>query len=57
VSSSWPPVTITSIVEGEGDVAAMPKLLHRIAAELGINGLRTPKLSGFHVVGWSRQEV
>jgi hypothetical protein len=43
VSSSWPPVTITSIVEGEGDVAAMPKLLHRIAAELGINGLRTPK--------------
>jgi hypothetical protein len=43
VTSSWSPVTITSIVEGEGDVAALPKLLHRIAAELGVEGLRTPK--------------
>jgi Domain of unknown function (DUF4276) len=43
VSSSWSPVTIVAIVEGEGDVAALPKLLYRIAAELGVGGLRVPK--------------
>jgi hypothetical protein len=36
------PVTIASIVEGPGDVAALPKLLHRLAAELMGGALRTP---------------
>jgi hypothetical protein len=43
MSTPSSPITIISIVEGEGDVAAMPKLLYRIAAELGVEGLRTPK--------------
>jgi hypothetical protein len=36
VSSSWAPATIVSIVEGDGEVRALPKVLHRIAAELGV---------------------
>lgn len=36
------PVTIASIVEGPGDVAALPRLLHRLAAELLGGALRTP---------------
>jgi len=34
-------MTIASIVEGDGEVTALPKLLHRIAGELGVS-LRTP---------------
>lgn len=41
MSPDWTPVTIASIVEGDGEVVAVPKLLHRIAAELGV-GLLTP---------------
>jgi Domain of unknown function (DUF4276) len=36
-------VTIATVVEGEGEVGALPKVLQRIAAELGVWGLRTPK--------------
>jgi Domain of unknown function (DUF4276) len=36
-------VTIASIVEGHGKVSAMPKLLHRLAADLPTVDLRTPK--------------
>lgn len=36
-------VTIASVVEGEGEVAALPKVLQRIAHELQVWGLRTPK--------------
>ena len=42
MSGSWTPVTIASIVEGDGEVAALPKLLHRIAAELGVAKPLTP---------------
>jgi hypothetical protein len=42
MTGDWRPVTIASIVEGDGEVRALPKLLHRIAADLGIAGLRTP---------------
>jgi hypothetical protein len=42
VSASWAPPTIASIVEGEGEVRALPKLLHRIAAEFGVPNLLTP---------------
>jgi hypothetical protein len=35
-------VTIASIVEGDGEVRALPKLLHRIAGDLGVAGLLTP---------------
>jgi hypothetical protein len=35
-------VTIASIVEGEGDVAALPRLLHRLAAESLAGTLLTP---------------
>jgi Domain of unknown function (DUF4276) len=42
MSSSWTPVIIASVVEGDGDRAALPKVLHRIAEELGVT-LRTPK--------------
>jgi hypothetical protein len=41
VSSDWVPATVASIVEGDGEVIALPRLLHRIAAELGV-GLLTP---------------
>jgi Domain of unknown function (DUF4276) len=34
--SAWTQVTIASVVEGHGEVAAVPKLLHRIASDLGI---------------------
>jgi hypothetical protein len=34
-------VTIASLVEGEGEVAALPKVLHRLAAELDVT-LLTP---------------
>jgi Domain of unknown function (DUF4276) len=43
VISAWTPPTIASIVEGDGEVSALPKVLHRIAAELGVVGLMTPK--------------
>lgn len=36
-------VTIASIVEGHGEVFALPKLLHRLAAELPTVDLRTPR--------------
>jgi hypothetical protein len=43
VSATWAPAaTIASIVEGDGEVPALPKLLHRIAAELGVPSLLTP---------------
>jgi Domain of unknown function (DUF4276) len=42
VSDTWDPPTIASIVEGDGEVPALPKLLHRIAAELGVPSLLTP---------------
>ena len=41
--STWTPPTIASVVEGDGEVSALPKVLHRIAAELGVVGLQTPK--------------
>ena len=36
------PVTIASIGEGEGEVSALPKLLHRVAGELGMAPILTP---------------
>jgi hypothetical protein len=36
-------VTIASIVEGHGEVSALPKLLHRLAKEFPMVDLRTPK--------------
>jgi hypothetical protein len=42
MSNDWAPVTIASVVEGHGEVYAVPKLLYRIAADLGIP-LLTPK--------------
>jgi hypothetical protein len=36
-------VTIASIVEGYGEVTALPKLLHRLAADSGVSDLRTPQ--------------
>ncbi len=36
-------VTIASIVEGHGEVSALPKLLHRVAAEFPMVDLLTPK--------------
>lgn len=40
--SGWEPVTIVSIVEGDGEVKALPKLLHRVAAQLSVAQLLTP---------------
>jgi hypothetical protein len=37
------PQTIASIVEGDGEVGALPKLLHRIAAEIGVTSLHTER--------------
>ncbi|MFE9723137.1 DUF4276 family protein [Streptomyces sp. NPDC005794] len=37
------PVVIASVVEGDGEVKALPKLLHRIAGELGVWDLRVLK--------------
>jgi hypothetical protein len=42
MSDSWRPPTIAAIVEGDGEVRALPKLLHRIAVELGVPNLLTP---------------
>jgi Domain of unknown function (DUF4276) len=42
VNDTWAPPTVASIVEGDGEVPALPKLLHRIAAELGVPKLLTP---------------
>lgn len=42
MSGQWAPTTIASIVEGDGEVPALPKVLHRIAEELGVFGLQTP---------------
>jgi hypothetical protein len=42
MSNAWTPVTIASVVEGHGERDAVPKLLHRIATELGAL-LRTSK--------------
>jgi hypothetical protein len=36
-------VTVASIVEGHGEVSALPKLLHRMAKEFPMVNLRTPK--------------
>lgn len=35
-------ITIASVVEGEGEVTALPRLLYKLAAELGVVHLRTP---------------
>lgn len=37
---AWQTVTIASVVEGEGEVRALPKLLHRIGKELSVPDLR-----------------
>lgn len=42
MTGNWSPVVIASIVEGDGEVRALPKLLYRIAGDLGIAGLYTP---------------
>jgi hypothetical protein len=42
MSNVWVPITIASVVEGHGEVDALPKLLYRVAAELGVP-LLTPK--------------
>jgi hypothetical protein len=42
MNAPWVPPTIASIVEGDGEVRAVPKVLHRIAAELGVPNLLTP---------------
>jgi hypothetical protein len=42
VNAAWSPPTIASIVEGDGEVPALPKLLHRIAAEQGVPNPLTP---------------
>jgi hypothetical protein len=42
VTEPWSQVTIALIVEGDGEVRALPKLLHRIAQEKGLAGLLTP---------------
>ncbi len=42
MSSARTVTTIASVVEGHGEVHALPRLLHRIAAELGVR-LLTPK--------------
>jgi len=42
VSATWDPPVIASVVEGDGEVAALPKLLHRIATELDVLNLLTP---------------
>lgn len=36
------PVTIASVVEGEGEVRALPKLLFRLARQLSVADLRVP---------------
>jgi hypothetical protein len=43
VSASQSTVTIASIVEGEGERDALPVLLRRIAAEVGVKNLVTPR--------------
>jgi hypothetical protein len=42
VSVAWAPPTIASIVEGDGEALALPRLLHRIATERGVPVLLTP---------------
>jgi hypothetical protein len=42
MSVAWALPTIAPIVEGDGEVRAVPRLLHRIAAELGVPDLLTP---------------
>ena len=42
MSNAWTPITIASVVEGHGEVDALPKLLYRVAQELGVH-LLTPK--------------
>jgi hypothetical protein len=42
MENDWSSATIASVVEGHGEVRALPKLLYRIAAELGVP-LLTPK--------------
>jgi len=41
MSDSWVPPIIASVVEGDGEVKALPKLLHRVAVEIGVSNLRT----------------
>jgi hypothetical protein len=36
------PAAIACVVEGDGEVRALPRLLHRVASELGVLALRTP---------------
>jgi hypothetical protein len=43
VSEAWKQVTVASVVEGDGEVPALPKVLHRIAADLGVVTLQTPR--------------
>jgi hypothetical protein len=43
MTGEWSPVTVASVVEGYGEVGALPKILHRIASELGVaDRLLTP---------------
>jgi hypothetical protein len=35
-------ITIASVVEGEGEVGALPVLIHRIARELGVWAVDVP---------------
>lgn len=42
MTQPWTQVTVATIVEGHGEVQALPKLLHRIAAELAAGSLLTP---------------
>jgi hypothetical protein len=39
---SGPAVTIASVVEGDGEVRALPKLLYRLAREAAVPNLRVP---------------
>lgn len=43
MTQSVPPPVIASVVEGDGEIQALPKLLHRIAGDLGIWRISTPR--------------
>jgi hypothetical protein len=40
---SSPTVTIATIVEGDGEVSALPKLLYRLAEQFSVYDLRMPR--------------
>ncbi|MCT9107032.1 DUF4276 family protein [Streptomyces mirabilis] len=43
MTHSAPPLVIASVVEGDGEIQALPKLLHRIAGDLDIWHISTPR--------------